>query len=200
MIAFRRYTYIGSMAILAAACSPGLPSHTAPSGEVLHLEIRSARAPGADEAEVTACFQLPSEADWLLGRLLGDVRLSDGRSSTISDRIELAQLDTDQSPPVRCDRLYFTRPGGFPAGQYTLTIERLAASIPQSPDWAALQSALDESGTGIIVAPLPDGEGPSFDLVHRPPEISDQEASLIVTGFFEPVVIGPWEILVAIEE
>jgi hypothetical protein len=106
----------------------------------------------------------------------------------------------DTTPPERCDRFLFARPGGFQPGTYVLTVKRVAADTPPDPDWAELQNALDEAGTGIVIAPLPDADGMSFALVSRPPDMTDQEAALIVTGMAEPVVIGPWDIPVIITE
>ena len=88
-------------------------------------------------------------------------------------------------------------PEGSPPGAYTLTIKRLAASLSPDQDWPALQKALEQEG--ILVAPLPD-DGRSFALIRRPPEMSDQEASLVVTGLQEPVVLGPWVIPISLEE
>jgi hypothetical protein len=36
---------------------------------------------------------------------------------------------------------------------------------------------LDEAGTGIVIAPLPDAEGLCFALVSRPSDMTDQEAT-----------------------
>ena len=186
-----------ALLLLIAACAPNQQSYKAPSGNVLQLEVLSAEQTSPEEAKVSVCYELPSEADWVLGRLLGDVTLSDSQGAASMDSFEL--LASSASPLRRCDRIFFSRPGGFPPGDYSLTIKRLAASLSPNQDWAALQRALDETGTGIVVAPLPD-DGRSFALIRRPPDMTDQEGSLIVSGLQEPVVLGPWVIPISLEE
>jgi hypothetical protein len=186
-----------AIALLIAGCTSSERAYEAPSGNLLTLEVLSAEQTGPEEAKVSVCYELPSEGDWVLGRLLGDVTLSDGQGSAIMDHFELLALS--DSPLRRCDRLFFSRPDGFPPGSYTLTVARLAASLLASQDWGEIQHTLDEADTGIVIASLPD-DGRSFALVQRPPEMTDQEASLIVSGLEEPVVIGPWVIPVNFEE
>jgi hypothetical protein len=186
-----------SLLLFTAACAGNYQSYEAPSGNVLRLEVLSAEQTSPEEAKVSVCYELPSEGDWVLGRLLGDVTLSDSQGATPMDSFEL--LASSASPIRRCDRIFFARHGGFPPGDYSLTVKRLAASLSPNQDWAALQEALDEAHTGIVVAPLPD-DGRSFALMRRPPDMTDQEASIIVSGLQEPVVLGPWVIPISLEE
>jgi len=98
--------------ILLVACSSKDHAYQAPSGNVLRLEVISADQVTPEEAEVTLCYEIPSDADWVLGRLLGDVALSDSQGSASMDHFELVALS--ESSLRRCDRLFFARPGGFP--------------------------------------------------------------------------------------
>ena len=188
---------IFAIPLLTAACSSDLRAYEAPSGHVLRFRVLSAEHVSPEDLKVSVCYELPSEADWVLGRLFGDVTLSHDQGTAVLDYFDLLALS--DSPPRRCNRLYFSRPGGFPPGDYSLTIKRLAASLEPNQDWNALQRALDEADTGIVVAPLPD-DGRSFALIGRPPDMTDQEASLVVSGIQEPVVLGPWVIPISLEE
>jgi hypothetical protein len=184
-----------AFSLLAVACASDLRPYEAPSGHVLRFRVLSAEQVSPEKVKLSVCYELPSEADWVLGRLFGDVTLSDEQGTADLDYSEFLALS--DSPPRRCDRLFFSRPGGFPPGDYSLMIKRLAASISPIQDWPALQRALGE--VGIVVATLPD-DGRSFALISRPPDMTDQEASLVVSGMQEPVVIGPWTVPVSLEK
>ena len=74
----------------------------------------------------------------------------------------------------------------------TLTVQRLAASLPQNPDWIEILRRLEELGTGIVIEPLQGVEGLSFALIEKPDGMEDLEAHNVVVGIADPVVIGPW--------
>jgi hypothetical protein len=187
-----------ALLLLSGACAKDLQSYKAPSGNVLRLEILSAEQISPEEAKVSVCFELPSEGDWVLGRLLGDVALSDAHGATSMESFEL--LASSEGPPRRCDRLFFSRPGGFPPGEYTLTIARLSASIPAEPDWAALEKALAQAAPGLVIEQLPDQAGLAFGLISTPAGMTDSEAADLVVGLAEPVLIGPWSVPIEIQQ
>lgn len=192
------FTPFTALLLLNAGCVSGHRDYEASSGNLLTLEVLSAQQASPDQAMVSVCYELPSDADWVLGRLLGDVTLSDGQVSAAMDHFEL--LATVDNRLTRCDRLFFTRPGGFPPGVYSLTIIRLAASIPAEPDWAALESTLADAAPGLVIEPLPGQSGLSFGLIGVPAGMTDAEAANLVLGLAEPVVVGPWSIRVEIQE
>lgn len=184
--------------LIIAACTSDRRAYEAPSGNVLKLEVLSAEQVTAREAKVSVCYELPSDSDWVLGRLLGDVTLSDGVGAAVMDNFEL--LASSDSPLGRCDRLFFSRFEGFPPGAYSLTISRLAASLPTEPDWNALQSALAEAAPGLVIEPLLNESGLSFALIAKPPGVTDAEAHDLVLGLAEPVFLGPWSIPIHIPQ
>jgi hypothetical protein len=150
----------------------------------------------ASEARVVACFDLPSDMDWVLGRLPGDVRLSDGAQTASMTSFTSFSLwpASAGTPARRCDALLFPLPLQFDSSEDVLTIERIAASLPADPDWDLLFERLRQVAPGIVIEPLEDASGLSFALIDKPPGMSDLEAHNIVVGIAEPVEIGPWEI------
>ncbi|MGH2604977.1 MAG: hypothetical protein ACRDG5_00160 [Anaerolineales bacterium] len=100
----------------------------------------------------------------------------------------------------RCDRLAFDLPDGFRATNTTLVVQRLAASLPHDPDWDGLRKMLAEVVPGLVIQPLLGAEGLSFALVQAPDGMTDLEAHNIVVGLAEPVVVGPWTILVDFDQ
>jgi hypothetical protein len=94
----------------------------------------------------------------------------------------------------RCDNLLFPLPENFGSHEDTLTIERIAASLPADPDWSGLLHRLQQVAPGIVIEPLEGSGGLSFALIEKPPGMTDLEAHNVVVGIAEPVEIGPWEI------
>lgn len=170
--------------------------YKAPSGNSLNIVVLSAEQVTTEQAKVSVCYELPTRGDWVLGRLFNDVNLSDDSGSAPLDHLELLALS--ESPPKRCDRLFFSRPGGFPIGNYLLTIARLAATIPEHPDWPALQRRIAQAAPGIVIEPLAGQSGLSFALLAKPEGMTDPEAHDIVVGLADRVLIGPWSIPIEI--
>lgn len=158
-----------------------------------NFAVLSARVE-AGKAYVSACFDLPSDLDWVLGRLPGDVSISAGPQVIPLSYFELLALreESDSQPARRCDRLVFDMPNGLEQARGTLAIRRLAASLPIDPDWDHLQRRLEDLQTGIIIEPLDGAEGLSFALITRPENMTDLQAHDVVVGIAEPVVVGPW--------
>jgi hypothetical protein len=94
----------------------------------------------------------------------------------------------------RCDRIHFQMLSIRPQQEYTLTIQRIAADLPQDPDWDELQRRLDAAGTGILIEPLEDADGFSFALLERPDSMTDLEAHNVVVGMAGEVIEGPWQL------
>lgn len=179
------------------------PTHTeVPSGNYLNMAIESSERTSAGEAHIAFCYDLPSNLDWVPGRLPGDVRLNE-RASLKS--FPLSHFDLIEVTPSsgskrgrRCDNLVFYLGEESWADEYILTVERIAASIPADPDWDQLEQKLVEEQTGIVIERLPDAEGLSFALKEKPTEITDLEAHDIVVGLADPVVIGPWRFTISL--
>lgn len=178
------------------------PAHSQPVGSYEpDFSILSARAE-AGKAHVSVCFDLPSDLDWVLGRLPGDVSLVNGTSLVPLSYFELLDLReaTTSRLARRCDRLVFDLPGDFELRGASLVVQRLAASLPADPDWTRIRETLAELQTGIVIEPLEDSAGLSFALVRRPSNMTDLQAHDVVLGIAEPVEIGPWIIPVTFSD
>jgi hypothetical protein len=158
-----------------------------------NISILSARAE-AGKAYVSACFDLPSDLDWVLGRLPGDVSIASGAEIIPLSYFELLDLKEPTSSQLarRCDRLVFDLPDGFELRGAMLVVQRLAASLPADPDWTQIQGTLADMQAGIIIEPLEDTAGLSFALIEKPSNMTDLQAHNVVVGIAEPVEIGPW--------
>jgi len=192
-----RFVQVGlTLQLLLGACV----SRADPSKDP-HLEV-VATIIGPDLASISVCFDLPSDADWVLGRLPGDVALLDASHNAPMRYFTLDSLEpaSESRPARRCDSLVFELPAEFQATDNTLVVQRLAASLPQNPDWDELQRTLAEAAPGIVIEPLSGAEGLSFGLIDRPDDMTDLEAHNVVVGLAEPVVLGPWIVPVQFDE
>lgn len=190
------------MQMLASACvrgsNAGLVSATpkqAATSNVAEVQFIAADWNGGTEAWVTVCFDHPAGPAWLLGRLREDVALSDGAQTIPMSSFELVGWRVDENGEVdqRCDRIRFVMPSIQPQQEYTLTIRKIAADLPQNPDWEELQRRLDAAGTGVRIEPLEDADGFSFALLERPDSMTDLEAHNVVVGMAGEVIEGPWQ-------
>lgn len=195
---------------LVAGCSNATPiTVEAPVGsryfqsvEGIEVEFIAADWRGGQETWVTVCYEIPTDADWLPGRLPEHVTLSSGSASVPMSSLELVgwRVATDGGLTQRCDRIQFRLLEVSTRAEYTLTIHQIAASLPDDPDWAELQQRLDASSTGIRIEPLTDAEGLSFALVEKPETMSDLEAHNLVVGMAGDVVKGPWAFTFSFKE
>jgi hypothetical protein len=192
-----------SCALNRAAQDTKQPTHSGvPTGNFLNMTIESSERTLSGEAHIAFCYDLPSDLDWVPGRLPNDVRLNERgglRSFSLShfDLIEVTQ-SSGSKRARRCDNLVFYLGEESWADEYILTVERIAASIPADPDWDQLEQKLVEEHTGIVIERLPGAEGLSFSLKEKPAEMTDLEAHDIVVGMADPVVIGPWRFAISL--
>jgi hypothetical protein len=158
------------------------------------MEFIAAERRGGPDVWVTLCYQLPSDAEWVPGRLARDARLSVGGSSAAMSSLELIgwRVSPDGKRTDRCDRMQFSLAAPSATSTYTLTVERIAANLPEIPDWAEVQRKLDAAHTGIKIEPDAGAEGFSFALLEKPADMSDTEASNVVVDIAGNVVEGPW--------
>jgi hypothetical protein len=159
------------------------------------MSLMSARAE-LGMATVSVCYDLPSDLDWVLGRLPGDVSIVSGADTVWVTHFELLDLReaTNSQLARRCDRLFIDLPEGFELQGATFVVQRLAASLPSDPDWEQIQRSLDDMQSGIVIEPLQGADGLSFSLIARPSDMTDLQAHNVVDGIAEPVEIGPWEL------
>lgn len=161
-----------------------------------HLDIRKVKLVG-NRVEITICFDFPTDRnDWTMGRLYGDVYISDGTHTAILSGFTLESMSEDPSSAVRvrCDRSAVDIPTGFHIEQAILTVERIAAAIPNNIDWDAVIQLVEEIAPGIVWDPIVDQPGPGFSIDETPPGMTALEAHDLILGVIEPVVIGPWSI------
>jgi len=193
------------MQVLALACgqSPSAGEASPTPNDVnasrdAEVQLIAADWRGGTEAWVTVCFDHPTSSAWLLGRLSGDVALSDRADSVAMSSFELVgwRVGKNGEFDQRCDRIQFVMPSIQPQQEYTLTIQRIAADLPEDPDWEELQRRLDAVGTGIQIEPLEDAGGFSFALLERPDSMTDLEAHNVVIGMAGAVMEGPWQLKV----
>jgi hypothetical protein len=180
--------------------------------------VRTQTAPGLPDAEVSSfsptfgvqeaihsegsisiilCYDIPSsEKDWILGRLPGDVFLSDGSFQV--DLLSFTLVSLDSQPgcisPRRCDRFEAIVPVGFNDTKARLTVKRIAASIPEEVDWYTVTQRVGEVEPNLVFEPMLDQGGPSFAVILTPPGMSDREAHDLILGMVDPVILGPWVI------
>jgi hypothetical protein len=170
---------------------------TTPSAFSLNPEVKEASIESG-EAHATVCFDIPSQQDWVLGRLPGDVFLTvAGTEYPMLYFINRSITSpTESVVGRRCDVLVFEFDGSTMPVDGIITARRLAASLPEHPDWEALQNTLNIVAPSLAIEALPGVDGLSFGLLHVPGGMTDREAHDIVVGLAEPVAIGPWQISV----
>jgi len=197
------------LAFVLTACSGSVPKQVQPTAEPEPSPTISEKASYSPDLRVydvrvesgnlniEICFKIPSaDKDWVLGRLPGDVYISAGNQDIPMQFFNLVSLEPDGNStfPLRCDKLVFSAPSDFETKESTLTVERIAASMPSDVDWDDLLHRLDEVAPGLEIKPMPDQGGPSFGIVRTPEGMTDIEAHNLVLGLVEPVIIGPWNI------
>ena len=187
---------------LALACGQSPSAGVAPptpndvnASRVAEVQLIAADWRGGTETWVTVCFDHPTSSAWLLGRLNEDVTLSDGDHTVPMTSFELIGWRVGESGELdqRCDQIRFVMPSIQPQQEYTLTIQKIAADLPEDPNWEELQQRLDAAGTGIRIESLEDADGFSFALLERPDSMTDLEAHNVVVGMAGDVMEGPWQ-------
>lgn len=166
-----------------------------------NLEISDVEVTG-NRINLTICFEPPSDrADWMMGRLHGDVYIDDGTHKVILSRftLESPYNISGSSAQPRCYRSGSSKPGDFQIDQATLTVERIAATIGSKVDWDAVLEKIGLVAPGIVIDPILDQPGPGFAVIETPPGMTALEAHNIVMGLMEPVVIGPWSIPIQVD-
>ena len=163
-----------------------------------NLEIKRVRIMDS-HLSITICFDLPSNRnDWIMGRLAGDVNLSDDTHTVPLTNFSLVSMDNKPGSAVqtRCEQSEIDIPDGFNFKQVTLTVERIAAPIPHNLDWDPVIQKIEEIAPKLVWEPMFDQPGPGFSIEETPPGMTALEAHDIIIGIIEPVVIGPWSIRV----
>ena len=210
VMAVLRCTFsIVMLGLTITSCSVLAPSPVQPAAAIEPAPLPQDELPYSPEFEIQAatydagnvsiivCFNIPTaEGDWILGRLPGDVYLSDTSQVVPLLSFHLVSLDAQSNSdfPRRCDRFDASPSVGFDRVRAVLTVERIAASMPSEVDWDQLLQRVDEAAADLVIEPMPDQEGPSFGVARTPPGMTDLEAHNLVVGLVEPVIIGPWVI------
>lgn len=206
------FVFVGVIAITGcsgAEVEPSFPPQTAfptqtstaaPSYSP-KLDVREISIAQSD-ISFTVCFALPpSDKAWVLGRLPGDVFLSDGQQSVVLQSFSLVGFEekSDSAFNTRCDQFTSSLPANFDRNQATLTVKRIAASMPQQIDWDRVLDRVEALAPGVVIEPMPDQGGPSFAVVEVPSGMTDLEAHNLVVGTIDPVIIGPWTVPIILD-
>lgn len=146
--------------------------------------------------QASVCFQLPSEDDWLLGSSAEDVTLLIGEKRVPIWGFKL--IDWKQSAAGnkthRCDQLYFPVSADEISQPFTITINKLATSIPEHPDCEKAQAKLNSARTGIVIKCKTNTNGGGFEITQKPASIENVQATKLVQEAFSETINGPWVI------
>lgn len=172
-----------------------IPASTSQVQQVNGITIELDAIQKAGEyVQASVCYQLPSAADWLLGNSASDVVL------TLADKTiplwggSLIEWKTapDGAKTHRCDRLLFPVAADQDLSALTLTIKRLATSVPEQPDCDRAQEKLTQAGTGIQIQCQHSENAFGYTVEQRPTTMSEGEAQKLVYEAFSEIVQGPW--------
>jgi hypothetical protein len=141
---------------------------------------------------VDVCFELPSEADWLL-----DLPFVEIGGETIS-AWEVNLIDfrygEDGTPTHRCDWAGIPLDEGTEVSTFTLVIPRLETSSPDNLDCDLAQKKLDQAETGIVVECFEGDFTYGYTVVQKPDDMSDEQAYQIAADAFIETLDGPWNL------
>ncbi len=169
------------------------------SVNAIEVELLSVQKAG-EYLQANLCYQLPSEADWLLGDRAEDVILNDGKNSIPMWGYRMMDLQTSSEgiPTKRCDVINFPITEDQDLSHMTITIYRLVTSIPEVPDCSLAQKKLDLEG---IVIQCNDAEGFfGYEVIQKPESLTDIQTSDIVHESFMEIVNGPWNFEVNLDK
>lgn len=146
--------------------------------------------------QASVCFQLPSEEDWLLGGSAEDVTLLVGGKSIPIWGFKLIEWKTSDkgSKTHRCDQLFFAISEDEVSQPFTITIKKLATSIPEHPDCEKAQAKLRTTNSGIAILCKTSSNGGGYEIVEKPAAIENAQAYRLVQEAFSETVNGPWVI------
>ena len=138
------------------------------------------------------CYQLPSDADWLLGDSAEDVTLKDGKN--VIPIWGYGMIDEQISPESvltkRCDELLFPITRDQELSHITITIHQLVTSIPEVPDCDLAQKKLD--GEGIVIQCTHEEGFFGYEVVQKSDSLTDAQVQERVHESFMESVDGPW--------
>lgn len=78
----------------------------------------------------------------------------------------------------------------------SLIVDPVTYDVPQAIDWDTVKQRVQVVAPGLEFAPLPDQSGPSVEVIQTPEGMTAEEASNLIVGLVDPVILGPWEIRV----
>ncbi len=140
------------------------------------------------------CFTLPDASDWSIW----SASLTYGGAVLQEYGTTLLRLQepADGQPGQRCDTLTFVVAPDADLTNATIEIASIAA-LPQPDEYCSvylpkIQQALMERGTGILVDCLDVNGTLTMQITSRPPEMSQEQAELIVYSDEFYTVVGPW--------
>jgi len=145
---------------------------------------------------VDVCFQLPSDADWLLSTHPEDVTLTVGDTTILhSGWRDLDEITKSHGNKMRCDRISFQVDRQEDLSSFVVTINQLVTSVPEIPDCDKAQAKLDKKNTGIKIKCSKTESSFSYEIAKKPGNISDSELRQSVEDAFTDKVNGPWVLI-----
>lgn len=139
---------------------------------------------------VNLCFQLPSDADWLLSRYAEDVAMTiAGRTILHSGFAEIeTKVDGKGNKTHRCDKVTFVIDPQENIQNFTLTVNSLSTSMPEILDCDKAQAKLDKKTSGIKIK----CKNNSYEVVNKPNTLNTTDLLKEVEGAFVERIDGPW--------
>lgn len=142
---------------------------------------------------VDVCYQLPSDADWLLSTHPEDITLTIGDTTILhSGWKDLDETTKSNGNKMRCDRISFQVNRQDDLSRFVVTINHLVTSAPESPDCDKAQAKLDKRNTGIKIKCSKTESSFSYEVTKKPGNISDYELRQSIENAFSDTVDGPW--------
>jgi len=136
------------------------------------------------------CLQLPNAADWGME----DIRLTSGEI-TITDYKYCCgeqRSSPDGNKVFRCDDLLIPIEPKMDLSEFTITIGRLATSVPEQPDCDKVQEKLDQAQSGITIKCIHEDYYFGYEILTKPEAMSEQDARKVAELAFSENVFGPW--------
>ena len=143
---------------------------------------------------VDICYQLPSDADWLLSTYAEDVVLTIGGKDILHSGF--AEIETkknaDGKKTHRCDRVSFPIDAQENLSEFSITINHLVTSIPEQPDCDKAQIKLDRENTGIKIKCNKTNPSFSYEVTKKPENMNKYETMKTIENSFSEIIEGPW--------
>ncbi len=144
--------------------------------------------------QADVCFELPSDADWLVSSSPDSVFMTVGEKTILHSGFAETEekFDANGKRTQRCDRLDFPITPDDDLSSFTITINQLVTSISEQPDCDKAQKKLDSENTDIKIKCDSAEGGFNFSIDSKPSKMSDLDARKKAYAAFSDTFTGPW--------